>query len=847
MLRREALVGYGRGFILALVFFLAIAPSSGAQSDAGALQKSAIARIDAYIDHFRKTGDLQSMRAELLQADAELTASNRIFAASGDGSALALGLTKQGHIYRMQGQAQNAIGLYTQALQAATAARNSTRQVDALSWRALAESNQRNIGAALADASEAVRLGQGIDDKDVFARALDVLGTVQLAQFDLAGAADSLNREVAMAASAKDPFSPYYAYLNRSDVYLKTAEKCDYELSFAPCYQALDRARGDLEEARKIAQKLGYTALEQQTQQFLGEVETRRALIRSQEGMHQTLQQKSAFHPKKLSDVLVTDKFVPAPGPIPPPLQQLYEASVREQKQFGAFADVAEARTWYTEGLMNEMRGNGDAALAAYLKAVDALEKDRRTLRDDKSRGTFLEDRIGFYYSPILQLLDRHRYDEAFQLFERSRSRALADLLASRTLGIRRPAEQKLYAESAMVRTQIADAQSRLFELASQANAASSPSRMAALQTQIGSLEEQDRQITARMTADAPRLRNLVSSTPATLAEVQASMRAGNYEILQYLVLQTAVIVWHITADTVTVRNVFRPRSELAGKVGTLQQSLSDRNAAFDQTTARELFLFLVAPVLQHVRSERLVIIPHEDLQYVPFQVLQNPADGRYLGERFQISYAPSATVLQSLKPSSGLAGGRLLALADPSITAAPVEVAAIAKLFPAKQKVVTDVLATKRDFASWAGAYDVIHLSVHGKFDASEPMLSYLLFAPDSGDGGHLTAAEMFGLPLDGSRLVVLSGCETGRVEATHANEILGMVRALLYAGAGTLVLSHWKVDSDATALWMQTFYESAQTKAGPEAARAALLRVKAVPAYQHPYYWAAFTMVGR
>ena len=64
--------------------------------------------------------------------------------------------------------------------------------------------------------------------------------------------------------------------------------------------------------------------------------------------------------------------------------------------------------------------------------------------------------------------------------------------------------------------------------------------------------------------------------------------------------------------------------------------------------------------------------------------------------------------------------------------------------------------------------------------------MLSYVALAPGGADDGKLTAAEMFGLPLDNSRLVVLSACETGRAEATHANEILGLERALIYAGAG-------------------------------------------------------------
>jgi CHAT domain-containing protein len=144
-------------------------------------------------------------------------------------------------------------------------------------------------------------------------------------------------------------------------------------------------------------------------------------------------------------------------------------------------------------------------------------------------------------------------------------------------------------------------------------------------------------------------------------------------------------------------------------------------------------------------------------------------------------------------------------------------------------------------------GAYDVVHLSVHGKFSASEPMLSYLSLGRDANNDGRLTAAEMFGLPLGNSRVVVLSACETGRAQATHANEILGMVRGLIYAGAGALVMSHWQVDSDATALWMQTFYEAAQSRGLPEATRLALLKVKSVPSFRHPYYWAAFTLVGR
>ena len=84
-------------------------------------------------------------------------------------------------------------------------------------------------------------------------------------------------------------------------------------------------------------------------------------------------------------------------------------------------------------------------------------------------------------------------------------------------------------------------------------------------------------------------------------------------------------------------------------KVDALRKSLADRSVAFDETTARELFLYLIAPVLSEVRTDRLVILPHEDLHYVPFQVFQDPGDRRYSwravpdflrSQRFRISAA---------------------------------------------------------------------------------------------------------------------------------------------------------------------------------------------------------------
>ena len=839
-----------RGFIFGLFVYSLVYPQLiFAQSDPLVLQQQAIRRIDNVIAAFRKTGDRSGM-GELALAERELELSNQMLEARGDWRALALGLIKQGSIQRLQSNWVVAIALYRRAGEVARRAKNIAYEADALAWSALAEKSRRNLGQAVADATQARRLAEAAGDRDVLARALDVLGTIQITQGDLAGASDTLNREVEVAAQAKDPMTAYYAYSNRADVYLKTAEKCDFQRVFKPCYQALDRAHADLQKALEIARNQGFLGLARETEESIDEVNSRRALVKSQESAHRTEQQSSVFRPTKPGDVFVSEKFVMSSGQIPPIVNQKYDEWKRIAGKAGGFADVVEARSHYVEGLMNQMEGKHDAALEEYLKAVDTLEHDRRGLNDERSRGTFLDDRIEFYYAAVQQLLERRRYAQAFELLERSRSRVMADLLASRKLLFARPDEEKLFAETVALRARIGALQTELFRLAA-ADATKHGQRMAVLQNQIRVLESEEQKLAARIATEAPRLQKLVVSEPVTLKALQQSMREERYEMLQYLVLEQGVILWHITSDEVFVRNVFLPRSEVIKKVASLQKSLvtrsDDKTAKFDETISRELFLFLVQPALARIRSERLVIIPHADLGSIPFQVLQDPSDSRFLGERFQISYAPSATLLLSLRRPPGIVGGRLLAVANPHMIAARPEVEAIAALFPGRSKVVTDELAREADVKTWIREFDIIHLSVHGKFEASAPLLSYLDLGRGGGDDGKLTAVEMFGLPLDNSRLVVLSACETGRTEATNGNEILGMVRALIYAGAGTLTLSYWKVDSAATALWMQSFYEAAQSQPLTEAARVALIRMKSRPEYSHPYYWAAFMIIGR
>ncbi len=270
-------------------------------------------------------------------------------------------------------------------------------------------------------------------------------------------------------------------------------------------------------------------------------------------------------------------------------------------------------------------------------------------------------------------------------------------------------------------------------------------------------------------------------------------------DLLYYYILDNAVILIHVGPDSLHVRQVFVTHLALMKKVAALRASMSRQNAEFRDDVSKQLFLYLIQPALGWLSTERLVIVPQGDLQSLPFQVFQNPADGSFLGERFAITYTPSASILLRLKRQQNLSGGTLLAAANPMLEGSREEVKALARLYPNQPRVVSDSLIRKVDLERWAASYSILHLAVHGKFDSNEPLLSSISLAaagvsPGSGasEAGDLTAAEMFGLNLDKARIVTLSACETGLVHTTRSNEVQGMQQALLFAARRACLFPH-------------------------------------------------------
>ena len=133
-----------------------------------------------------------------------------------------------------------------------------------------------------------------------------------------------------------------------------------------------------------------------------------------------------------------------------------------------------------------------------------------------------------------------------------------------------------------------------------------------------------------------------------------------------------------------------------------------------------------------------------------------------------------------------------------------------------------------------------VHHIASHGYFRQDNPMFSSIRL----GDS-HLSLYDMAHLQLP-AEMIVLSGCATGLNVVTPGDELMGLVRGLLQAGAQSLVLSLWDVHDESTKDFMVAFYTrpfQGETKARAMQAAMAELRER----YPHPYYWAPFSLIGK
>jgi tetratricopeptide (TPR) repeat protein len=274
--------------------------------------------------------------------------------------------------------------------------------------------------------------------------------------------------------------------------------------------------------------------------------------------------------------------------------------------------------------------------------------------------------------------------------------------------------------------------------------------------------------------------------------------------------------------------------------------------------------LFKVLRPRTSKRVHELIIIPAGRLGTLPFEALPVNArkandfsDVKYLIERYAISYEFSTGLIaqkqkdqQKATPAIFLCapitfpGGQL-----PALPGTEKEVNDIQNLFSGSSKVLLNQDANEAIIKSKTiSEYNFLHFATHGIVDETDPQNSRIFLNQSAGEDGDLFASEIYNLSLNAD-LAVLSACQTGLGKYSEGEGVIGLSRALVYAGARNLIVSFWSVADESTAKLMTTFYSDLVREGhnnfrhSLQAAKVSMIRGSE---FKEPYYWAPFILIG-
>ena len=327
--------------------------------------------------------------------------------------------------------------------------------------------------------------------------------------------------------------------------------------------------------------------------------------------------------------------------------------------------------------------------------------------------------------------------------------------------------------------------------------------------------------------------------------------------VLSYHLSHTELLILLVTANRFEYFQV-PVTEEFRTEISAFRQSLyQPRPGQRYKGTGPAMWLYrqLIAPAQASIRQmKRLVIIPDDELSYLPFEALQD-AGRHYLFEQYAIQYQYSTALLGN---NNGKAYTQALVsfapfaakgYADSSGTLLPLPASA-EEVKDLNGQLFLDTAATRQRFLDYANHNTVVHLATHATVNNESPLQSYISFYP--GDAGsRLYAQEIYDLRLDTTDLVILSACETGSGQLIKGEGMMSLSRAFAYAGCPNIITSLWKAEDRVTAYMMQKlhFYlnKNETRDRALQLARADLLKDPGIdPALKSPEYWANLVLIG-
>ncbi|MEK6281813.1 MAG: CHAT domain-containing protein [Acidobacteriota bacterium] len=548
--------------------------------------------------------------------------------------------------------------------------------------------------------------------------------------------------------------------------------------------------------------------------------------------------------------------------------------------------------------------GQLDKARDHYQQAIELMESVRARLGGEEEKAGFFQDKIEVYKKQIGLLLDPRLKDarsnaaEAFHYTERARARAFLDLLAEARVNVEQNAAPDLAKRRQELQQRISQLTTQLIKERSQETSKQDQARIGELEKGLGQADAELAAWLRELRSRNPRYAALKYPEPITLAAAQR-MLDDKTILLSYSLAEPVSFLFAVSHNDFQVKRL--PSEAMLGEnVQRLLAAITDKNHPapdqFRRQSAR-LSQQLLQPVSHMLAGKKaLVIVADGALHRLPFQALLLPgaaAQGDlrrlpYLITRFAISYAPSASVLAELQnePRESAPKG-FIAFGDPvyerraggviastlrssgaagRLNLQPLpysrsEIAGIAQLFAVDDRELFFGEAASEENVKTPerlSGYRMIHFSTHGYVNETRPRFSGLVLSMPSAtnpqsaipnrqsEDGLLSAYEIFNLKLKAD-LVVLSACETGLGKEVKGEGLMSLMRAFIYAGTPSVVVSLWNVNDESAADLMIRFYRHLKTGRMSKSEALRQAELDTIRDNGFPFFWAPFVLVGK
>jgi CHAT domain-containing protein/Tfp pilus assembly protein PilF len=499
--------------------------------------------------------------------------------------------------------------------------------------------------------------------------------------------------------------------------------------------------------------------------------------------------------------------------------------------------------TLFNIGTVYEYQDDYINAIKYYELAIEVLETIRISAGNDINRTEYISQ-YRLFYDRLLAIYFHEGYvEQAFFTSERGRARAFLDSLSSGYVEFWDDKSEELFLEEQA-------AYAFLETIKEELNIAISedPQDVQRIATLELKLEEANKDYQVVL----DDIKELGGQTAqffpgvGTIVDVQQaqSMIDDNSTLLSFWVLDEETIIFIITEESFDTVSLPINKADISLHIESFLTF--SNNTIHHPQSAVQLYDLIIEPLLPHLNTSNLIIIPHGKLHYLPFAALTDGSE--YLIDNFTISYLPSVSTWPYIRENAQEIGGEPLVLGNPSTNLFPLpfaerEARSVASLLGTKPLLEEN--ATESALSQNSPNISILHLAAHGEYNSINPLYSALYLTGDDQADGILEVHEIYNLDLSKSEMVVLSACESQLGNLTNGDEFLGLTRAFFFAGTPRVMASLWEVDDEATQLLMISFYSFLQRGSNPaEALRQAQIEIR--NEFPNPYYWGAFVISG-